>query len=48
VKGKLLQCTPQKCVGIGKGKFRPVTGHEGSEGEHSTLSLNSALNGVDG
>jgi len=37
--------------GNGKGKDRPRTGHEGPEGEYkysSTLSLTSALDGVDG
>jgi len=32
VKGNLLQCTPRKAVGKGKGKVRPVTGYEGPEG----------------
>ena len=36
---------------IWKGKVRPITGHEGPEGEEmysSTLSLTSAIDGVDG
>ena len=35
----------------GKGEVRPITGHEGPEGEYrysSTLSLTSALDGVGG
>jgi len=37
-----------KCVGKGKGKIRLITSHEGPDGEYSTLSLNSALDGVGG
>jgi hypothetical protein len=36
---------------FGKGKFHPITGHEDPEGKqryNSTLSLTSALDGVDG
>ena len=36
---------------LGKCKVHPITGHEGPEGEQtysSTLSLNSALDGVGG
>jgi hypothetical protein len=49
---EMCRCTlHNKMKGKGKGTVHPITGHEGPEGEYRysyTLSITSALDGVDG
>jgi len=48
MRSTLNSCPILMKLNVGKGKARPITGHEGPEGEqrYSSVSLTSALDGV--